>query len=61
MQLLESGMTNKEIARALDLQMGTVKNHVHNVLAKYGASARTQVTSAARPRLAAAPLRSDSA
>jgi DNA-binding NarL/FixJ family response regulator len=54
LQLLENGMTNKEIARALDLQMGTVKNHVHNVLAKYGASARTQVTSAARPRLAAA-------
>lgn len=41
--LLESGLTNKEIARALDLQLSTVKNHVHNVLAKYGAGGRADV------------------
>jgi len=41
--LLESGLTNKEIARALDLQLSTVKNHVHNVLAKYGAAGRGDV------------------
>jgi DNA-binding NarL/FixJ family response regulator len=41
--LLESGLTNKEIARALDLQLSTVKNHVHNVLAKYGAAGRADV------------------
>ena len=41
--LIESGLTNKEIARALDLQLSTVKNHVHNVLAKYGAAGRADV------------------
>jgi len=42
-RLLESGMSNKEIARSLDLQVSTVKNHVHNVLAKYGAAGRSEV------------------
>jgi two-component system, NarL family, nitrate/nitrite response regulator NarL len=42
-RLLQSGMANKEIARALDLRLSTVKNHVHNVLAKYGASGRGEV------------------
>ena len=42
-RLLESGMANKEIARALDLRLSTVKNHVHNVLAKYGAHGRGEV------------------
>lgn len=41
--LLKSGMTNRQIARALDLQLSTVKNHVHHVLHKYGASSRTEV------------------
>jgi two-component system nitrate/nitrite response regulator NarL len=41
--LLESGLRNKEIARALDLQLSTVKNHVHNVLAKCGAAGRGDV------------------
>ena len=41
--LLETGLTNKEIARALDLRLSTVKNHVHQVLAKYGVSHRTDV------------------
>ena len=45
--LLQAGMTNKEIARALDLRLSTVKNHVHNVLAKYGVTGRGQVV--ARP------------
>jgi DNA-binding NarL/FixJ family response regulator len=40
-------MTNKEIARALDLRLSTVKNHMHNVLAKYGASGRGEVMVAA--------------
>jgi two-component system nitrate/nitrite response regulator NarL len=43
LRLLQTGMTNKEMARALDLRLSTVKNHVHNVLAKYGASGRAQV------------------
>jgi DNA-binding NarL/FixJ family response regulator len=50
--LLESGLTNKEIAQALDLQLSTVKNHVHNVLSKYGATGRAEVgVVAPRPQL----------
>lgn len=43
LRLLEADMSNKEIARALNLQLSTVKNHVHNVLAKLGASGRAQI------------------
>jgi two-component system nitrate/nitrite response regulator NarL len=46
--LLESGLTNKEIARSLDLQLSTVKNHVHNVLSKYGAAGRADVAVASQ-------------
>ena len=46
--LVETGMTNKEIARALDLQLSTVKNHVHSLLAKSGASGRGAVAGALR-------------
>ena len=46
LQLLQSGMTNRQIARALDLQLSTVKNHVHNVLTKVGVSRRAEVSSA---------------
>lgn len=42
-RLLRSGMTNRQIARTLDLQLSTVKNHVHNVLAKSGVTRRAQI------------------
>jgi len=45
-ELLESGMTNRQIARALHLQVSTVKNHVHNVLAKCGVTGRAEVAAA---------------
>jgi len=48
LNLLEAGMTNKEIARALDLQLSTVKNHVHNLLAKSGVSGRGEIVNALR-------------
>jgi DNA-binding NarL/FixJ family response regulator len=32
--LIEQGLTNNEIARALGIELRTVKNHVHNVLEK---------------------------
>jgi two-component system, NarL family, nitrate/nitrite response regulator NarL len=53
-RLLESGMANKEIARALDLRLSTVKNHVHNVLAKYGAHGRGEVANGVDHRAARA-------
>jgi len=47
LRLIENGMSNKEIARALDLQLSTVKNHVHSVLTKCGASGRAEVSTVA--------------
>lgn len=47
LRLLQIGMTNKEIARALDLRLSTVKNHVHNVLGKFGATGRMEVVGSA--------------
>lgn len=43
LSLMENGLTNRQIARALDLQLSTVKNHVHNVLTKYGVPGREAV------------------
>jgi DNA-binding NarL/FixJ family response regulator len=43
LHLLRDGLTNKQVARALDLREPTVKVHVHNVLQKLGAANRTQL------------------
>jgi two-component system nitrate/nitrite response regulator NarL len=43
LRLLESGLTNRQIARTLDLQVSTVKNHVHNILTKSGAAGRSDL------------------
>lgn len=37
-----NGSGNKEIARTLHISVETVKEHVHNILGKLGASGRTQ-------------------
>ena len=42
LELLVGGMTNKEIARALDLQEATVKIHVKNIYRKMGVANRAQ-------------------
>jgi DNA-binding NarL/FixJ family response regulator len=34
LKFLESGLSNKEIARQLGIEVATVKNHVHNILDK---------------------------
>ncbi len=42
LRLLSGGYSNKEIANALAIAEGTVKNHVSNVLAKLGVRDRTR-------------------
>ena len=45
---MAAGFINREIAGALFLAEGTVKNHVTNVLGKLGARDRTQAALRAR-------------
>jgi two-component system nitrate/nitrite response regulator NarL len=42
--LIAEGLSNKQIARRLSIERATVKNHVHNILAKLGVSRRDEVT-----------------
>lgn len=48
LRFLASGKSNKEIAMALDLVEGTVKNHMTNILGKLGVLDRTQAALRAR-------------
>ena len=41
--LLADGLTNKEIASHMQIEPGTVKSHVHNVIRKFGVRRRAQV------------------
>ena len=41
--LLEQGLSNKEIARLLGIELATVKNHVHGILGRMQLSRRAQV------------------
>ncbi len=50
-RLAGEGMTNKEIAAELSVELSTVKNHVHNALDKLGVHHRTE----AAARLATGP------
>jgi DNA-binding NarL/FixJ family response regulator len=46
--LVGEGRTNKDIAEALSIEVYTVKNHVHNVLAKLGVRRRGEAAAAIR-------------
>ena len=41
--LLRAGASNKEIARRLDISVGTAKDHVHAILTRLGLERRAQV------------------
>lgn len=53
LELLGEGRGNREIGRSLSITEGTVKGHVHRILAKLGLSNRTEAALAAfrMPRL----------
>jgi DNA-binding NarL/FixJ family response regulator len=53
MRLVSGGFTNKQIAAALYISEFTVKRHVHNILAKLGASSRRAAAAAFREAQAA--------
>jgi two-component system nitrate/nitrite response regulator NarL len=42
-QLISSGLSDKEIARRLNISLATTKSHVHNLLGKLNVRRRTQV------------------
>ncbi len=46
--LIQTGLTNKEMARRLNLSEQTVKNHVHRMLRKVGAPDRLSIVEACR-------------
>jgi DNA-binding NarL/FixJ family response regulator len=48
LQLIATGATNREIAEALVVSEGTVKNHVSNILSRLGLRDRTQAAIFAR-------------
>jgi two-component system nitrate/nitrite response regulator NarL len=55
-ELVDEGLSNKEIARRLSIEVRTVKNHVHNILEKLQVSRRGEA--AARVREARVTSRS---
>lgn len=40
--LINQGLTNQEISEQLTIEVGTVKNHVHNILNKLGVASRQE-------------------
>jgi DNA-binding NarL/FixJ family response regulator len=55
--LIGQGLSNKEIAHHLSIEVSTVKNHVHNILEKLGARRRSEAVAQVRsPALRARTL-----
>jgi DNA-binding NarL/FixJ family response regulator len=48
LDLIELGRSNKQIARALNIQLSTVKSHVHNILDKLAARGRAEAIARVR-------------
>ena len=43
LRLLRAGRSNADIAHVMSIELGTAKNHVHNVLRKLGAHYREEL------------------
>jgi DNA-binding NarL/FixJ family response regulator len=54
--LVQEGLSNKQIAQELQIQLSTAKNHVHSILGKLGVERRAEVVALARERVR--PIRS---
>ena len=54
--LIDAGLSNKQIAGELCIELPTVKNHVHNILRKLGVARRGQAANRARIVLRPRPL-----
>jgi DNA-binding NarL/FixJ family response regulator len=48
LDLIDQGLSNKEISRRLTIELSTVKNHVHNILEKLNVSRRGEAAARAR-------------
>lgn len=55
-ELIEHGLSNKQIARRLVITLATVKNHVHNVLEKLSVDRRGEVAARLRAQVPARRL-----
>lgn len=49
LQLLRSGLSNKQIARELGIELATVKNHVHHLLRRLGVQHRYEAAACVPP------------
>ena len=56
-ELLDRGLSNKEIATELSIGVATAKNHVHNLLEKLNVSTRGEAAALRLPALRALPSR----
>lgn len=56
-RLIDEGLTNRDIARRLEIGVATVKNHVHNLLEKLQVSRRGEAAARLRHRPPAPSLR----
>jgi two-component system, NarL family, nitrate/nitrite response regulator NarL len=54
LELIDEGLMNKEIARHLHIEVGTVKNHVHSIFKKLQVHRRSDAAAALRARQLAA-------
>lgn len=68
LDLIEQGMSNKDIARTLEIGLSTVKNHVHNILEKLNVRRRGEAAALmhrslgrTKARLSKVQMRSQSA
>jgi len=51
LELLEQSLSNKEIARSLNLEVSTIKNHVHNIIVKLSVRSREEAAALLRSGL----------